>query len=155
MSKKIFLFSNKLTIFSAVISLLYIYFISIDKHIYVGFFLCMMFILTITTINSLYLFSIKQSLFGKMNIKKIKIYKKLYLWGLLSYLPILVVVVTYSAYNFVDLGLIGIGLIIIQPINMELIVRNKSIKGIIITSIISILSLVILYMIGLEKVMNG
>lgn len=155
MNKKISFFSNKLTIFSLASSLLFIYFLNANKYFYVYFFLYMISMLTLSFINTIYVYNMKSSLLEAMNIKRKKIYGTLYLWGFLSYLPMFIVLVIYSLFYCVTFKFIGIIIIINEMINMRFVVKNCNIRNVMITYTASLASLTFLYLLGLTKVLNG
>ena len=123
MNKKISFYSNDILIFSLIVTTIFLYQIFIIGNENITFFIFIILEGVFTAFNSIYICNIKNSIIELLNLKKKRVYNKIFIEGMMCYSPILLSVIVYSFINY-DL-FVGIGILTVLNIVINIIFINK------------------------------
>lgn len=123
MNKKISFYSNDILIFSLIVTTIFLYQIFIIGNENITFFIFIILEGVFTAFNSIYICNIKNSIIELLNLKKKRVYNKIFIEGMMCYSPILLSVIVYSFINY-DL-FVGIGILTVLNIVINIIIINK------------------------------
>lgn len=123
MNKKVSFYNIYILLFSLIITTIFLYQIFIRGNENITFFILIIFAVIFTFFNAVYVGNMKKSIIELFNLKKKKVYNRIFIEGMICYSPILVSVIVYSFLNY-KLFLV-IGVVNILGIVLDILVLNK------------------------------
>lgn len=123
MNKKVSFYNIYILLFSLIITTIFLYQIFIRGNENITFFILIIFAVIFTFFNAVYVGNMKKSIIELFNLKKKKVYNRIFIEGMICYSPILVSVIVYSFLNY-KLFLV-IGLVNILGIVLDILVLNN------------------------------
>ena len=154
MSRKVSSFTKEIFIASIITSLLFIYLIYNDKYVYITALFLMYAIVFLSFLNAGYIISnIQSSLIQQMNIKKEKIYSRLYIWGSINYVPMFITVIIYSFIINKAFLPIGLLLLINETVNIFFVLKHVSIKALGVTTSMVLIFIVVLFLLAVNTLL--
>jgi len=136
-------------------SVISIYLISKNKYEYLILFIAIFIETLVSFFNAAYTFNLKKSLIEEMNIYKKSIYVPIYIWGIINYLPIMIMILFYTIKNYRWFGIIGVLTILNEIIYIILLKRNgpNKIVYFIATYLIITISILAVFMMALHNLL--